>query len=110
VVRRQGHYVLQSSDEVITCHAERYVIVFVVPADVAEHVTEVLGAMHAGKAEPRRYVVYDVDTLTAQLGRSLRPEVDQVRGHVARKTGYGAVEFQRISGGDESITWSYLNV
>jgi len=82
------------------------VIVFFVLADVAEHVTKIFGALHAGKAQPRRHVVDDFNTLTAQLGGSLRPEVDQVRGHVARETGYSAVEFQRISGRDESIQWS----
>jgi len=86
------------------------VIVFVVMADVAEHVTEILGALHAGKAQLRRHVVDDGNTLTAELIRSLRPEVDQVRGNVARETGYCAVEFQRISGRDESIPWSYLNI
>jgi len=85
-------------------------IVFVILADVAEHVTEVFGAMHAGKAHPRCHVVDDVNMLTAQLARSLRPEVDQVSGHVARKTRYSAVEFQSISGGHESITRSYLNI
>ena len=85
-------------------------VVFVVLAHVAEHVSEVLGALHVGIAEPRRHVVDDVDTLTAQLGRSLRPEVYQVGGHVARETGHGAVEFQRISGRHESITWSHLDI
>lgn len=84
-------------------------IVFVVVVDVAEHVTEVLGALHVGIAEPRRRVVDDVNTLTAQLGRSLRLEVYQVGGNVAWETKYGAVEFQRISGRHESITWSYLD-
>jgi len=85
------------------------VVVFVELSDVAEHVTEVLGALHAGKSQPRRHVVDDVNTLTAQLGRSLRLEVDRVGGDVRWKTGYGAVEFQRISGRDESIPRSYLN-
>lgn len=84
-------------------------VVFVVLADVAEHVTEVLGALHAGKAQPRRHLVDDVNTLATQLGRSLRLEVDHVGGNVRWKTGYGAVEFQRISGCDESIPRSYLD-
>ena len=88
----------------ITCHAERHMVVFIVLADIAEHVTKVLDALHAGKSHPRSHVVNDVNKLTTEFGRSLRPEVDEVRGHVRRETGYGAVEFQRISGHNESIS------
>ena len=99
------HNVVYYNVEMITCHAERHVVVFIILVDIAEHVTKVLDALHAGKSQPRGHVVDEVNTLTTQFGRSLRPEVDKVRGHVRRETGYGAVEFQRISGHNESISW-----
>jgi len=93
-----------------TCNAEWHVIVFFEVADVTEHVTHVFGTLHAGIPQSWRHVVDDVDTLTAQFNGSLRPEMDQVRGHVASETGNGAVEFQRVSGDDERVVWSNFNV
>jgi len=68
------------------------VIVFIVMVDIAKHVAEILAASHVGKTQARRHVVDDVDMLTAQLGRSLGSEVDQIGGYVVRETGYGAVK------------------
>lgn len=101
---------LRRRKRLVTGDAKRDVIVFVKLSNVAVDVTKVLGATHAGKAQPRGHVVDDVSTLAAQLRGSLGPEVDQVGGHVARETGNGAAEYQRASGRHESIARSYFNI
>ena len=93
-----------------TCYGEHHLVpVFSARADVAPHVSNTLGALHVGISQPRGHVIDDVNTLAAQLGRSLRPEVDQVGGHVRRETRYGAVEFQRVSGRHQNTFRSYLD-